>query len=152
MPPPNTAPQKSPGPADPFRREASRQARRKKILKFAGLVLVVALFLFAGYYFYQYRKLTRDPNAAVQNEIKSITAHISKYMDLPMDETPTLATVTDPEKLKSQPFFAKVQNGDKVLIYLKAKKAILYRPSANRIIEVTPLSGIDQGQGATGGQ
>ena len=61
-------------------------------------------------------------------------------MDLPQDETPDLAKVSNKEKLAGQPFFQKSQNGDVVLIYLKAKKAILYRPSTNRVIDMVPLS------------
>jgi hypothetical protein len=50
-----------------------------------------------------------------------------------------MATVLEQDKLKDQPFFARAQNGDKVIIYTQNKKAILYRPSENRIIEVAPL-------------
>lgn len=61
-------------------------------------------------------------------------------MELPAGEQPTLATVADQEKLKGQDFFSHAQNGDKLLIYPKAKKAILYRPSTGKIIEVTNLT------------
>lgn len=46
----------------------------------------------------------------------------------------------DPEKLRDQPFFANAQRGDKVLIYANAKKAILYNPPSNKIIEVAPVN------------
>ncbi|MCX7929089.1 MAG: hypothetical protein N2558_05435, partial [Patescibacteria group bacterium] len=69
----------------------------------------------------------------------SITSQIRKYMELPNEEEPTLATITDINKLKDQDFFKKAKNGDKVLIYAKARKAILYRPSGNKVIEFAPL-------------
>ena len=61
---------------------------------------------------------------------------MGKLLALPSDEKPTVATITDVEKLKEQVFFKNAMNNDKVLIYTKAKKAILYRPSENKIVEV----------------
>jgi hypothetical protein len=51
-----------------------------------------------------------------------------------------VATVSDPEKLKEQPFFTQAKKGDKLLIYAKARKAILYDPAINKIIEVSTLN------------
>ena len=51
-----------------------------------------------------------------------------------------MATVSDLEKLKDQPFFAKAKIGDKVLIYTDAKKAILYDPVNDKIVEVAPIN------------
>jgi len=64
---------------------------------------------------------------------------VGKLMVLPEGETPTIATVSDPDKLKDQAFFAHAKTGDKVLIYAKAKKAILYSPTDNRIVEVAAI-------------
>ena len=55
-------------------------------------------------------------------------------MELPTDEEPTIATVSDLEKLKDQPFFKDAKEGDTVLIYDKAAKIILYDPVANKIV------------------
>lgn len=59
---------------------------------------------------------------------------------LPPDEKPTIATVSDLEKLKDQQFFANARIGNKVFIFTQAKKAILYDVENNRIIEVAPLN------------
>jgi hypothetical protein len=59
---------------------------------------------------------------------------------VPKDETPTLATVTDKTKLKDQPFFKDAENGDQILIFPQAKKAIIYREKENRLINVGPIA------------
>lgn len=119
--------------------------------KFAKIILIAAVFTLvagslgtAGYFYFKYKK-AMSGNAA-KDENNSYIAEIKKFMDLPEGEEPTLATVSDREKLQGQPFFAKAENGDKVLIYSQAKKAILYRPSSNKIIEVTSLTGGLQGE------
>jgi hypothetical protein len=48
--------------------------------------------------------------------------------------------VQDITKLRGQPFYAKAQNGDTVLIYTTSKEAIIYRPTLNKIVEVAPVN------------
>lgn len=80
-----------------------------------------------------------NPQEAAKDEAEQLKAEVAKLIDLP-NETPTIATVVDVEKLKSQAFFTKAQNGDKVLMFSEAKKAVLYRPSTKKIIEVAPIN------------
>ncbi len=101
-----------------------------------GALFVVALGL-AGYFYYQYSH-TKEVMEA--REITELTEKIGNVMDLPADEVPTLATVTNKEKLDDQAFFKKAENGDQILIYSIASRAILYRPSLEKIIDVTTLS------------
>jgi hypothetical protein len=54
--------------------------------------------------------------------------------------------ISDPEKLKGQAFFAKAKIGDNVLIYTASKKAYLYDPVANKILEVAPIDFGDLGK------
>lgn len=109
------------------------------------LVLIIAAAVFlsvsglAFYFYSQWQKTAHLLGGNVEEEIVEITANISESMELPEGETPTLATVTDVEKLKSQSFFKKAQNGDKVLVYANESKAILYRPSTKKVIEVAPV-------------
>ena len=81
--------------------------------------------------------------STTQNEITNLVEVIGKLIVLPVGEVPTIATVSDPEKLKDQTFFANAKVGDKVLIYVQAKKAFLYSVSLGKLIEVAP---IDVGQ------
>lgn len=114
------------------------------------LTIVIALVLSLGlagasYYLYQnsqqeLAKIKNDPRSVAQEEAKALIAKIGGLIALPAGEDPTVATITDKEKLKDQPFFAKTENGDKVLIYTSAKKAYLYRESINKIIDVAPIN------------
>ena len=75
-------------------------------------------------------------SSQVQAEVDALVAEVGKLIVLPSDERPTVATITDVEKVKDQAFFKNAQNGDKVLIYTNARKAILYRESEKKVIEV----------------
>lgn len=100
---------------------------------------VVVLMAIGGGYFYWQSQKPNTPNPQVAQNDRQLIAEVGKMIDLP-SETPTIATVTDTEKLKDQPFFQKAKNGDKVLIYANAKKAYLYSPSLKKILDVAPLN------------
>lgn len=113
----------------------------KKIV--VGVVLVVLVVL-AGttiYFYRQWRQTKTNPQGMAKDALSAVVAQVGKLIELPTGEEPTMATVTSVEKLKDQPFFAHAQNGDKALIFSKAGKAILYRPSTDKIIEVISLVG-----------
>lgn len=80
-----------------------------------------------------------DPSKLSKEETAKVVALVGKLVILPEGEEPVLATVTDKEKLKEQPVFAKADNGDKILIYSLAKKAYIYNPVKNVIVDVVPV-------------
>ena len=111
--------------------------------KVAGGVLAILAVVAIGaavYFYSQLSQLRADPQKIAQEEVKSLVVKVGKLIVLPEGEEPTVATVTDPELLKDQPFFANAKTGDKVLIYTNARKAVLYNPEENKIIEVAPVS------------
>jgi len=112
----------------------------KKKFKIILLVFGVVIFLLAigsaGYFYCQYQKVAKNDGA---REIKQLVDTLSQFIELP-DEEPTLATVTDKTKLGNQPFFQNAQDGDKVLIFPSVQKAILYRPSTRKIIDIAPVN------------
>jgi hypothetical protein len=111
------------------------------------LLLIIGGFLSLILYKPEWLGLQRRTTEEVQNEdeIKALVEEISKFMLLP-DETPILATVSDLTQVQNQEFFKNAQNEDKVLIFQNAKKAILYRPSEKKIIEVGFVSQDSEGQ------
>lgn len=117
---------------------APQTKSNKKMYLIAGL-LVLAIVV-CGYLFVEYQTLKRNPNIVNQQKIEAVVAKASKLIDLPQGELPTLATVTDLEQLKGQPFFAHAEVGDEVLLYTSAQKAYLYSPSKNIIVEVASLN------------
>lgn len=95
------------------------------------------------YFFRQYQKAQlrlNNPTEAAKQDANDTIVAVGRLMLLPTGEEPTVMQVTDVSKLKDQPFFANAQNGDKVLIYTQAKKAILYRSETNKIIDVAPIN------------
>jgi len=115
----------------------------KKYQKIWGALFVALLIVAAGSAFYfwrQAKEFKENPQNAAQKEVRDVVSRVGKLLVLPEGETPTVATVTDPDQLKDQPFFARAKTGDKVLIYANAKRAILYDPVADKIIEVAPLN------------
>ncbi len=107
------------------------------------IALIIALVITASstvVMYGQLEEMKKDPQKVAQKEVEALVERVSKLIVLPVGETPTVATVTDPEKLKDQAFFVNAVIGDKVLIYTTAKKAILYNPTTNKIVDVAPLN------------
>lgn len=84
-------------------------------------------------------KRLSDPNVSTKATEDELIEKVRKIALVPADERPTIANISDAEKLKDQPLFALIQNGDKVLLYTKARREVVYRPSTNQIITVVTL-------------
>ena len=109
-----------------------------------ALIIVSTLFLVAlaaaVLFFIKYQDIKSDPAGATAAQTSSLVAKVGKHMALPDNETPTVATVSDKDKLSNQPFFEKAKNGDKLLIYTNSKQAIIYRDATDKIINVGPIA------------
>lgn len=107
-------------------------------------VLVVLFAAVPSVYFYHKSQLAEQELKGTTSTKLETTAEVikrvSRHILLPSGEQPTLATVSDASKVRNQSFFASAANGDKILVYAQAKKAFLYRPSIDKLIEVAPLA------------
>lgn len=112
------------------------------------LAVVFVLIGIAGVGIYQYTKVTKELSTMktssngplTDDRQRELIAEVSSRIMLPGDEKPTVAVVSDINRLKDQQFFANGQNGDVVLIYMTSKKAVLYRPTDKKIVEVAPVN------------
>ncbi|MDB5169534.1 MAG: hypothetical protein JWO41_890 [Candidatus Saccharibacteria bacterium] len=145
----------APAAAEPVVAAAEPKApkERKAVPVWPIVTAVLALAVIAlGFYSFTLMNSKKDletklasananPQLLVQKQTDDLISKVSHLMTLPSGETPTVANVSDAAKAKQQSaFFANAQNGDRVLMYVKAGEAILYRPSTNKIILVAPLT------------
>ncbi len=81
------------------------------------------------------------PEIASNEQAQAILDRVGKLIQLPTNEIPTMATIQDATSAKQgQPFLAKAQHGDVLIVYSNAAEAILYRPSTNLLVNVGPVS------------
>jgi hypothetical protein len=100
---------------------------KKFIVIFIAIVFILSTSV-AGVFLYKKHRSGDD-----------MVMRVGKLMVLP-DETPSIATVSDKSQLVNQSFFENSENGDVVLIYAKARIAILYSPKINKIVKVGPVN------------
>ena len=134
-------------PAGTNNESGKRKARKVNPITLLLTVIIVLLIAALGFLYYQYRQNTvelsklRDPQYLSQLQTESAQAAVEKVKKLMLlpEETPTIATITDADALRTEnaEFYKDAQNGDMLLIY--QKKAILYRESQNLIINVAPV-------------
>lgn len=126
---------------------AHRNHKRSKrglglVLLTLVVLILVAVSAFLAWKYNDARKEVKrlqNPQVAVKRESDELNGKVGQLIDLPKEQ-PTIATVSDVSKLKGQAFFAKAENGDKVLIFPNARRAVLYRPSTNKVIEYAPIN------------
>lgn len=111
---------------------------------YSGLaILVIVSLSLSGFFIYRFNAAKNDLNVgqqASEKEVQDLIKQVGKIYELPKGETPNVATVTDPNRLRNQPFFANAQIGDKVIVFINARKGVLYRPKTNQIINVSPIN------------
>jgi len=147
-------------PSQPGAQLANNKTSKKRTINKKMLVMLVLLGVLiaastGGAFAYKKYSTLKKENAKLSNpqeaakvETDRLVADVAKIIELP-NESPTIATVVDASKLKTQAFFASSQNGDKVLLYPQAKKAVLYRPSTKKVVEVAPINIGDSTQPAS---
>lgn len=107
-------------------------------------LVIVTLAGLSGFLYWQNNKLKNEPQANSETTAKRIIHKVKELYALPNNEQPTVAVIKDVNQLKGQPFFNGAKNGDAVLVFTKAKMAILYREDENKIIKTGPVATEDE--------
>ncbi len=126
---------------EPIKTKSMKKFLTNKALV-AGSIVILIITISAGViYGFSYFAKDAEPKSAAsqEGEVESLLDEVNKIFLMPEGESPTVATVTDVEKLAGQPFFKNAQNGDKVIIFGASKQALLYRPSVKKIITMSPI-------------
>lgn len=120
----------------------------------AGAIFLLLVSLagnaFLGSMYWQTRQeltqLRQDPNFGAKEDLDQTLEEVSRIVNLPEGIVPIVATVNNAESLRGrQEFFEDAQNGDKMLLYSNAtasadRKAYLYRPATQQLINVAPIN------------
>ena len=122
--------------------------KKRKLINIVVIFVAIVALVFGGFFYYKLNKLKDNVNGntnakaekTILKEKNNLISKIGELYVLPGGEIPTIATVSDPQVLKDKGFFLESIMGDKVLIFTKAKKAVLYRPSLGKIIDIVSIN------------
>lgn len=120
--------------------------KRRRVLQLAAAVVMLGLIGTTVWSLNSYRQAQAEvvrlsslegQQEVVRQEADVLLEQVRAHLILPEDEEPTIATISDVEVLvEQQPFFEGAQNGDKVLVYVQARKAIIYSPERDVVVNV----------------
>jgi hypothetical protein len=106
--------------------------------KTTTLVLVLLLLSTAGN-IYLYKRYTAAENKNPDIQTERIVKDLQAITTVP-DETPSVLTVVDKSKLSDSTIAKNADNGDKILLFQKASKVYIYRPSSKKLITILSLN------------
>jgi len=134
----------------------SKKVSNKKMSKItsftkkpAGILLVLLVIALGGfgYYFQKYNAVAKNPAAEsaqkaeeAKKKTEEVVSQISKLIMVTDSTNAVLATIADKSKLSGQKFFDLAENGDELVLFPNMQKAVIYRPSVNKIIDVGPFN------------
>jgi hypothetical protein len=117
--------------------KAAKKIIKKKV---TIIVLVVLVLAAAAFIVVRRQSVNWNDDKLTTAEQKILITKIGNLIALPDEAQPVFALVTDAEKLRTeQAFYANVQNGDILLVLPTTRKAIIYSPSADKLVNVGPF-------------
>lgn len=124
-------PQQHTVPSEPQKKR--RLAKRLTIVAFT-LLLIAA----AGGCIFWYRQYHRVLAKSPDNQQKQWTNELSELIVAP-NEQPLITTVIDKTKLTNATLAHEAKNGDRLYIFAKSHRIVLYRPSDGKVVDMLTI-------------
>jgi hypothetical protein len=119
----------------------------RKNYKFLTIVLVILVAaIIIG------RQVSIAMTSQALKQLAGAKTAVGQLILLPTDEEPTLAIVEDTSQLSNQFLKDNAKKGDEILVYATKGQAIIYRPSINKVVAVSPVTidlGLAEAEGTT---
>lgn len=112
-----------------------RFTAHKKLSGRRTVICITILIVIAGGSLWLFRS---KPVKLAAAEQQAVMQQVAQLAVVPSGETPSITTVINKAEVK-QAFLQNAENGDKVLLYFQAGRAIVYRPSTHKIVNMGPL-------------
>jgi hypothetical protein len=120
-----------------------------KLLYTSGIILALGLGSAGTVLIPKLTKIEPTPPPAVAikisptvsfTDVSQIPKRVSEILEITTDEIPNVTSIGQSDALRAgQPFFQNSKPDDYVLFYLQAKRAVLFRPSSGKIIDIAPI-------------
>lgn len=104
-------------------------------------ILIVLVIILLGYAVYGkfFTKTSYEGQQLPEKEVKSLVKRVSKLINTPQ-ELPVIVEIENAEKIMAeQKFYIGSKDGDYLLMFPAAQKAMIYRKKENKLINVGPI-------------
>jgi hypothetical protein len=118
--------------------DAYRRNDKKRLIWISGCILGVVLIVAAVVLL-----INRDDSQQAKDasDTKSVIERVSDLYIVPQGETPTVAVIENVDKVAdNKEFFENAIDGDYLLVYKKAKVALIYRAEAGKLVNAGPVT------------
>lgn len=109
-----------------------------RFLHIFGILVFLLAFGYILYRFVPWTGLIHRDSPSI--ETSQVLQDIARHMILPVSGEPRIGTIRNTEEFENDPFLSQAREDDVVVFYPHNEtmvKAILYRPSADRIVDVS---------------
>ena len=113
--------------------------KKRTISKIIFSIIIIAIIIFGLFLFNKINKVKTFSLDVGNITEKNLIEKVSELYLFPTNEVPKIATVSDPKLLNNESLSRLAEKDDKLFIFVKNQKAVLYRPSVNKIIDIVSV-------------